>query len=254
MLEHIDLTKHVSRAEYKRLLPELQAQVYEKEKAIFDRAISVSILFEGWAAADKGSSIRVLTSRLDPRGFRVVPISSAKPHEQKFPWLYRFWLVLPNYGQIAIFDQSWYRRLLIERVEKRIPKHEWKQAFNDIRDFERTLADNGMVIIKFFLHISKKEQAKRFRKLLADPITAWQVNEEERFQQKHYDKYLEAIEEMLGQTEAEWAPWTIVEATDRDYTRIKVMQTIITMLTAALESHDKEKPRSKKQPLRTKDA
>jgi polyphosphate kinase 2 (PPK2 family) len=254
MLEHIDLTKHVSRAEYKRQLPELQSQLYEQEKAVFERAIPVSILFEGWAAADKGSTIRVLTSRLDPRGFRVVPISSAKPHEQTFPWLHRFWLKLPNFGQIAIFNQSWYRRLLIDRVEKRIPKHEWKQGFNDIRDFERTLADDGMVIIKFFLHISKKEQAKRFRRLLTDPITAWQVNKEERFQQKHYDKYLEAIEEMLGQTEAEWAPWTIVEATDRNHTRFKVLQTIISSLTAAVESHDKKKPRSKNKPARIKDA
>ena len=151
------------------------------------------------------------------------------------PWLYRFWHRIPNYGQMAIFDRSWYRRVLDERVEKITPKSEWQKAYRDISDFERTLADDGYTIVKLFFHISKKEQKQRFEKLESHPLTRWQVQQADWDRHRAYGKYLVAVEEMLERTESEWGPWTIVEATDRYWTRIAVFETIIRALAAAAE-------------------
>jgi polyphosphate kinase 2 (PPK2 family) len=151
------------------------------------------------------------------------------------PWLYRFWQRIPNYGHMAIFDRSWYRRVLEERVEKITPKAEWQKAYRDITDFERTLADDGYAMVKLFFHIGEKEQKQRFRKLEKNPLTRWQVQKADWKRHKEYDKSLVAVEEMLERTESEWGPWTIVEATDRYWTRIAVFETIIRALKAAAE-------------------
>jgi AMP-polyphosphate phosphotransferase len=150
------------------------------------------------------------------------------------PWLYRFWERAPNYGQMALFDRSWYRRVLDERVEKITPKAEWQKAYRDITDFERTLFDDGYVIVKLFFHISKKEQKHRSRKLEKDPLTAWQVQPADWKRHHAYDKYLVAVEEMLEHTESEWGPWTIVESTDRYWTRIATFEAIIRALEAGV--------------------
>jgi polyphosphate kinase 2 (PPK2 family) len=162
-------------------------------------------------------------------------IQEPRTHELHMPWLYRFWHHTPNYGQMAIFDRSWYRRVLEERVEKITPKSEWTKAYRDITDFERTLADDGYAIVKLFFHIGKKEQGKRFRRLEKSPLTRWQVQKADWKRHKEYDKYLVAVEEMLERTESEWGPWTIVEATDRYWTRIAVFEAIIRALKAAAE-------------------
>jgi polyphosphate kinase 2 (PPK2 family) len=151
------------------------------------------------------------------------------------PWLWRFWLRVPNYGQMAIFDRSWYRRVLEERVDKRVSKREWRQAYQDIADFERALADDGYTILKFFFHIAKKEQKRRFRKAEGDPLASWHVQPEDWERHRKYDEYLEAVEEMLQKTGTEWGPWTLVEATDRRWARVKVFETIAGALQAALE-------------------
>jgi polyphosphate kinase 2 (PPK2 family) len=236
MLELIDLSREMSRSEFRLRLPRFQQQMLEVEEAIASAGIPVIIVVEGWATANKGGVIRTLTSRMDPRGYRVVTIGAPREHENNFPWMHRFWLRLPNYGEIVIFDQSWYRRLLEDRVEERVPKKDWKRAFAAIRNFERTLADDGTVIIKFFLHISRKEQARRLRKLLSDKTTGKLVSKEDRAQQKKYPRYLEAAEEMLSQTEAEWAPWTIVEANSGHFARHRVFETVLQRLQHALRA------------------
>jgi polyphosphate kinase 2 (PPK2 family) len=152
------------------------------------------------------------------------------------PWLWRFWLKLPNYGEMAIFDRSWYGRVLVERVEGLISEHEWQKAYRDIVDFERTVADDGTVLVKFWLHISKKEQRRRFKLLENDPSKSWHVTEEDWEHHRQYDAYLLAVEEMLERTETEWGPWTIVEAHNRWWARIRVMSTIIDALATRLES------------------
>ena len=212
MLENINLKKKLSREASKRMLPPLQLRLNDLEKACWDQHVPTMMVFEGWDAAGKGTTISALTQRLDPRGFKLYPITSPRTYEQQRPWLWRFWLKVPNRGEMVIFDRSWYGRVMEERVERTIPEKAWRQAYRDIIDFERMLADDGTTILKFFLHISKKEQKERFRAIQEDPLEAWRVTPEDWNRHKKYDQYLAAIEEMLEQTESEYAPWTIVEA------------------------------------------
>jgi polyphosphate kinase 2 (PPK2 family) len=176
----------------------------------------------------------MLTARLDPRGFKLYPIQAPRTYELNHPWLWRFWLKTPNRGEMAIFDRSWYGRVVVERVEDFTPEEEWRKAYRDITDFERMLVDDGAAIIKFWLHISKQEQKRRFKLLEKDPLKAWHVTAEDWEHHRKYDEYLMAVEEMLERTETEWAPWTIVEATSRWYARAKVFDTIISALEERL--------------------
>lgn len=234
MLEKVDLTKKLDKQAYKKSMPVLSDRLYTVQKASWDAGIPVVILFEGWDASGKGTSIQTLTSPLDPRGFKLNPIRAARTYEKSRPWLWRFWLKLPARGEWAIFDRSWYGRVLVERVENLIPESEWRRAYRDIVDFERTIADDGHIIIKFFLHISKDEQKRRFKKLIKDPLTAWHVAPEDWEHHRRYDDWLLAYEEMFEQTETEWGPWTIVEATDRRNTHAKIYLTIIQTLEKRL--------------------
>lgn len=238
MLEKIDLSQKIKKKEYKGIFPILRRQLYALQKASWDARLPVIILFEGWDAAGKGTSIQNLTSRLDPRGFKLYPIRAARTYESKRPWLWRFWLKIPGHGEWAIFDRSWYGRTLVERVEELIPERDWRRAYRNIVDFERTLADDGYLIIKFFLHISRKEQKRRFDRLIDDPLTAWQVLPEDWEHHKNYDKWLLAYEETFERTETEWGPWTIVEATDRKFTNVKIFKTIIANLEERLAMVD----------------
>ncbi|NIS80704.1 MAG: hypothetical protein GTO14_10955 [Anaerolineales bacterium] len=235
MLEKIDLTKKLSKKEYKTQLPKLQRRLYDLQTAAWKTGIPSVIIFEGWDAAGKGTTIRTLTQRLDPRGFKLYPIRAARTFEKMHPWLWRFWLKLPNYGEMAIFDRSWYGRVLVERVEEFTPEYEWRKAYRDIVDFEQTIADDNYVLVKFWLHISKEEQKRRFKLLEKDPLKSWQVTDEDWDHHKKYKAYLLAVEEMLERTETEWAPWTIVEATSRWWARVKVFNTIINNLSQRLE-------------------
>ncbi len=236
MLENINLRKKLSREEYKRIVPGLQLRLYDLEKACWDNGVPTLIVFEGWDASGKGTTIAALTQRLDPRGFKLYPITAPRTYEQQRPWLWRFWLKVPNRGEMVIFDHSWYGRVLEERVEGTTPKNLWKQAFRDITEFERMLADDGTVILKFFLHISKKEQCRRFEMIQADPMEAWRVTKADWARHKKYAEYLAATEEMLELTESEYAPWTIVGATSKSYTRKYVFETIISAMEKKLGS------------------
>jgi polyphosphate kinase 2 (PPK2 family) len=234
MLEKVNLDRKLPHADYKRALPGLQRRLYDLEKACWEHRVASVVVFEGWDAAGKGSAIRTLTERLDPRGFKLYPIRAPRTYEKQRPWLWRFWLKIPAYGEMALFDQSWYGRVLVERVERLTPKREWRKAYEDILDFERMLADDGAVIVKFWLHISKREQKKRFKALEKDPLESWRVTAEDWERHRKYDKYLTAAEEMLERTESEWAPWTIVEATDRWFARRKIFDTLIAALEKRL--------------------
>jgi AMP-polyphosphate phosphotransferase len=252
MLENVNLKRKLSSEEYDRALPGLQRRLYDLEKACWDRKVSSMVVFEGWDAAGKGSVISTVTQRLDPRGFKLHSIHLPRSNEQNYPWLWRFWLQAPNAGEMAIFDQSWYIRTLDERVEGLTPEKAWRSAFGDILDFERTHADNGTVMLKFFLHISRKEQEKRFTKLESDPLEAWRVTKTEWARHKKYDEYLTAAEEMIELTDSAEAPWTIVEATSRRWARAKVLNTIV----AALEQRlgDSAPPREASEAAAEQDA
>lgn len=230
MLEQVDLTKSLSAADHKQRMGALRLKMYNIGRAVYASWTPVMIVFEGWSAGGKGTMIAELTSRLDPRGFRVYPITATRRQEERYPWLYRFWLKTPARGEIAIFHSSWYRQVLIDRVNGTVSKKEWTRAYQDIQEFERMLADDGVAILKFWLHISKKEQKQRFAKLLERKATAWEVSDEDRVQQQAHKAYAAAVEEMFARTEAEYAPWTIVAATDRHWTDVQVFETIIARL------------------------
>ncbi len=236
MLEKVNLKTKFPRREYQRMLPAWQHRLYDLEKACWDQGVPSILLFEGWDAAGKGSTIATLTARLDPRGFKLHPISPPRTFEQRRPWLWRFWLRTPNRGEMAIFDHSWYTHVLSERVEGQVSERECREAFRDILDFERALSDDGCVIVKFWLHISRKEQKKRFEALARDPLENWRITEEDWKRHKKYDAYLLAAEEMLEWTESEYGPWTIVEATSRWHTRRRVFETAIRALENRLGS------------------
>jgi len=244
VLEKIDLSKKLSKKQFEAEMPALERRLYDLEKACWDAGIPSVIVFEGWDAAGKGSTVNHLTQHLEPRGFRLHPIRGPRTMEQHLPWLWRFWVKLPNYGQMAIFDRSWYGRVLVERVEKLVAPKLWKRAYQDIVYFELTIADDGYVIMKFFLHISKKEQGRRFRRLERDPLESWHVQKEDWKHHKHYEEYLEAIEAMLERTQTEWGPWTVVEATDRCWTRHKVFSTIVARLERTLVERGKPLPQA----------
>jgi polyphosphate kinase 2 (PPK2 family) len=234
MLENLNLKRKLSREEYKRSLPVLQRRLYDLERICWQRGVPSMIVFEGWDSAGKGGAISALTERLDPRGFRLHPINPPRSSEQLRPWMWRFWLKVPGTGEMAIYDRSWYYRVLDERVEHIVPEKAWRDAYRDIVEFERMLAADGAVILKFFLHISKKEQKERFQAMEKDPLEHWRVTKADWDRHKKYAKYLVAVEEMLELTESDFAPWTIVEATSKWFARRKVIETVIAALEMRL--------------------
>lgn len=237
MLEQIDLARELDKQTYRAVMQPLKFEMYEIGRAVHDSKTPVIVVFEGWGTAGKGRAISELTARLDPRGFRVHPINPPSTREARYPWLHRFWLKIPARGEIAILHGSWYRRVLIDRVARNVSKTEWREAYRDIQDLERTLADDGVVIQKFWLHIDNQEQKRRIHKLLASKTTAWRVSDEARIEAKKYDGFLLAAEEMFGYTQAEYAPWTVVSATDRRAMYVQIFETLIARLKPFVRDH-----------------
>jgi polyphosphate kinase 2 (PPK2 family) len=234
MLETVNLGQALPKAKYKARLPALRQRLGVLETECWKQHIGSLIVFEGWDGCATDECISPLTEKIDPRGFRLHSILAPRSYQQDMPWMYRFWMRVPEYGQIAFFNGSWYRRVLEERVEKIVSKAEWRQAYQEILDFERTLADNGYVIVKLFLHISRKEQGHRLKALEHDRRTQWRVRPEDWERHRKYKQFLQAAEDMLEKTHSDFAPWTIVEATDKYWARIKVFETVINALEQAL--------------------
>jgi polyphosphate:AMP phosphotransferase len=249
-LETIDLSVKLEKEAYKKEIGKLELEVGELQRKARELGIPVVIVFEGWGAAGKGTQINNLMMSLDPRGFTVNLTKAPNEEEVLKPFLWRFWTKLPAKGRIAIFDRSWYRRVLTDRIDKTVPKNEWERAYTEINSFERQLTDDGTVMIKFFLHISKKEQKKRFDALLEAPSTAWKVTKKDWDQHKEYDKYVKVIDDMVKKTSLPYAPWTIVEAQDHRYASVKIMNTLITALSQALAQQANAK-KSVKPPILT---
>jgi AMP-polyphosphate phosphotransferase len=246
MLEYVNLELALSKEEYDKRIGPLQQRLYELEHAVFDAGVPVMIVFEGWAATGKGRLISIVAERMDPRGFRVVPITPPRTLETHYPWLWRFWLKIPAKGQMVAYDTSWYRRVLTDRINKNVDKKVWQAAYQDIAEFEEQLAADGVVILKFWLHISQQEQEKRIKKLLKDELTSWQISPDDLIQQKKYARYSQAVEDMLSRTDSPHAPWSIIESTDRYYERVKVLETIIKALEARLGLPSSLGPKAKR--------
>ena len=241
MLEQIDLTKTMEKEAYREEIAQMELTLARMQRACKEQKIPVIIIFEGFDAAGKGLQINKLIHPLDPRGFHVYAMKKETKTEQMYPFLWRFWTKTPEKGRIAIFDTSWYRHVSVDFFEKKLAKEEQNLAYQEINTFERTLTDDGAVLIKLFLHISKKEQKKRFEKLLESKETAWRVSREDLERNKNYDGYKSILENMLEQTETEYAPWTIVEATDKKYATAKIYATVIHQLEEALKKRTVQK-------------
>ncbi len=207
-------------------LKELQLKMLRVQQGTWYSKARVIIVFEGVDAAGKGGAIRKVTEKLDPRGVRVHPIGPPTADEQGKHYLYRFWQRLPAPGTIAIFDRSWYGRVLVERVEKIISKERWKEAYTEINTFEKQLQDDGIYLIKFFLSISKEEQLKRFQARLEDPYKQWKITEEDIRARGKWDDYQKAFADMFEKTSTKHCSWHVIEGDDKDQAREKVLSII----------------------------
>lgn len=245
MLEKVDLQRKMGKKEYKSRMDELQPKLAYLQRACKELQIPVMVIFEGFGAAGKGTLINKMIEPLDPRGFAVHATALETREEKMHPFLWRFWTKLPARGRIAIFDRSWYRRVMMDRFDGVTTEEQLEYTYGEIRSFEKELTDDGMVIIKFFAYISQKEQKKRFDKLLSDKKTAWRVSEGDLERNRKYDRYLAINEEMLEKTDADYAPWNILECTDREYAAAKMTELLVTILERAVA--DKKEELAKKQ-------
>jgi len=230
MLEKVNLKLRLTREEYDRQLTRLQNELHLLGYQVYLQGRPVIIIFEGWDAAGKGGAIKRLTARLDPRGYVVWPIAAPSGDDKVRHYLYRFWRRIPETGQIAIFDRSWYGRVMVERVEGFCAEAAWKRAFSEINQFERQLLDFGTTIFKFWLHISQEEQLKRFEEREKIEYKSWKLTDEDWRNRGKWEDYERAVEDMLLKTSTHGAPWTVVEANDKWYARVKVLRTVVDKL------------------------
>ena len=230
VLSGIDLSKSLTEEEYKTRLKKLQKRLAELHSELYRLRIPVVIGFEGWDAGGKGGAIKRLTSNLDPRGYRVNPTAAPNDIEKVHHYLWRFWNNVPKAGHIAVFDRTWYGRVMVERIEGFCSEAQWRRAYQEINEMESHMANAGAVVLKFWLHIDKDEQERRFRERQANPTKQWKITDEDWRNREKWDQYEEAVNEMLIRTSTTYAPWIVVEGNDKRYARVKVLQTVVDAL------------------------
>ncbi len=253
MLEQIDLTKKMGKKEYKQKIEQLVPQLAKLQRECKILGIPVMIVFEGFGAAGKGVQISKLISGMDPRGFHVYAVDGESKDEQLRPFLWRFWTKTPEKGRIAIFDRSWYRRVLVDRFDGVTTAEELAYAYEEINDFERQLTDGGYAIIKLFLMIDQKEQKRRFKKLQSSPSSAWRVTKGDLKRNKEYDKYKKMNDEMLEKTDTAAAPWTIIEANDLEFATAKIYSAVIQKLEQKIAEAKEKKERAEVEKMISKE-
>lgn len=235
-LEKLDQTRSHTPDHYRERMRAGHLRLLQLQHALKDTQRSVIIVVEGPDAAGKGGAIKRLVERLDPRHIRVY--STIKPTTEEYArhYLWRFWNKLPARTEMAIFDRSWYGRVLVERVEGFATKAEWQRAFREINEFERVLQDDGTIIIKMWLHIGKDEQMKRFKKRQDDPLKRWKMCDEDWRNRNRWSDYIAAAEEMFKRTSPRTAPWQVIPANYKWFARVKVLKTVCDRLAAALKA------------------
>lgn len=219
--------KTISEEEYEKKLEVLQDKLHELHYELYRKKIPVIIAYEGWDAAGKGGNIKRIAAALDPRGYEVHPIASPEPHEKARHFLWRFWNRLPKDGHIAIFDRTWYGRVMVERIEGFCSENDWKRAYNEINEFEKELVDWGAVVIKFWVQIDKDTQLARFTERQNTPEKQWKITDEDWRNRDKWDLYETAVDEMIKKTSTTFAPWYVLESNDKKYARIKALETVI---------------------------
>ena len=218
---------------YDRQLDSLQKELRELHNELYRKKIPVVIAYEGWDAAGKGGNIKRIASALDPRGYEVHPIASPEPHEKARHFLWRFWTRLPKDGHIAIFDRTWYGRVMVERLEGFCSENDWQRAYNEINEFEKELSDWGAVILKFWVQIDSDTQLARFTERQNTPEKRWKITDEDWRNREKWDLYEQAVDEMLQKTSTAFAPWHILESNDKKYARVKALGIVVDAIKKA---------------------
>ena len=227
MLEKLDMNKKLSPKQYDEQLGRVQVRLRELGFQLFKKKVPVLCVFEGWDAAGKGGAIKRVCEMLDPRGYTVSTYAAPKGEEKTHHYLWRFWHNVPRAGHLAVWDRSHYGRVLVERVEGFCNEDEWRRAFSEINEFEAHIASFGVVICKFWLHITKEEQLRRFKSRETDPFRSYKLTEEDWRNRAKWNEYNQAVEDMLQHTSTPYAPWTAVEANNKQLARVKVVRTIV---------------------------
>ena len=227
--KHLDDLDHreMSESEYKAVLKECQLELLRLQRLLSETKHSVIVVFEGPDAAGKGGAIKRVVERLDPRLFRVHSIVKPTEEEYQHHYLWRFWNKLPPRGQIVIFDRSWYGRVLVERVEGFARPAEWRRAYEEINSFERCLVEDGALVVKLYLHITKEEQLLRFKRRQADPYKHWKINEEDWRNRRKWSQHNTAAEDMFRKTSTRQAPWQVVPANFKWHARVRVAKALV---------------------------
>ena len=234
VLSSLDMSLQLSKADYKRQLKESQARLNLLHRKALKKKISTILLFEGPDAAGKGGASRRVTRALDARHYQVIPVAAPTDEERAHHYLWRFWRQLTRAGRITIFDRSWYGRVLVERVEGFATEDEWKRAFAEINEFEEQLTDHGILLLKFWEHITKDEQLARFRAREETPHKRWKLTEEDWRNREKWDDYELAVNDIVEHTSTHTAPWVLIEGNDKRFARIKVITTFCDRLEAML--------------------
>jgi AMP-polyphosphate phosphotransferase len=237
ILGALDLTLTLDRKRYAELRARYQGRLNLLSRNPRFRKRSAILVFEGNDAAGKGGAIRRVAAALDARHYRIIPVAAPTEEERAQPYLWRFWRHVPRLGRFALFDRSWYGRVLVERVEGLVSEVDWARAYPEISDFEQQLADNGIIVIKFWLAISKDEQYRRFKERQQTAFKRFKITPEDWRNRKKWEAYEQAVCDMVDRTSIAVTPWTLVEANDKLYARIKVLKTICERLESALKRH-----------------
>lgn len=245
MLEQIDLRPSLPKSEAKPRIASYRRRLLQLQQACWRAKIPSLVIFEGWDASGKGDAIRKLTERLEPRGYAVHYLTDEpRSAEKDLPWMWRFWNELPAAGTLALYDRSWYRRLLLERLGGQADLLRWRRGLRDIVDFERMLADDGHVVVKFFFHVSEEVQRERFEAWREDPGASWKALVGEWTELAPYAEQRDLWEQLLQGSEAAWAPWTFVPAHDRWFASVQTFESVIDALETALQDRGHDLPES----------
>ena len=233
-LDSVDLKQRLPKARYESQLEDLQERLSRLAWSAREAKVATVLAFEGWDAAGKGSAIRRVTQAMDPRLYRVARIAAPTEEERAQHYLWRFWRRIPRDGAVGIFDRSWYGRVLVERVEGFARPEEWQRSYDEINEFERQLTDHGMVVLKFWLHVSEQEQLKRFKERETVPWKRYKITPDDWRNRKKIPAYRAAVEEMVARCDPPTAPWTLVAGNDKRFARVQILRTIVERLEGAL--------------------
>jgi polyphosphate kinase 2 (PPK2 family) len=235
LLDSLDLEKSLAAKEYKQQLEHEQGRLNHLARQASKRGLSTIVVLEGWDAAGKGGVIRRMAAAMDARFYHIIPIAAPSDEEKAHHYLWRFWRHIGRAGHMTIYDRSWYGRVLVERVEGLASVPQWRRAYAEINDFESQLVEHGMVLNKFWLHINKQEQLRRFKQREATPFKRYKISDEDYRNRAQWEVYEQAVNDMVEQTSTEYAPWVLVEGNDKRYARIKILHQLNERLTMALK-------------------